>query len=122
MAGLAGLSLLWRGTVLDRAWMLHPSAYQQLSPMGGKIGILFLILSVALVLSGIGWFRCQRWGWRLAVGIIATQVGGDIINLVRGDWLRGGIGVVVAGALLVYLWMPRIRATFPRRQIQAAKI
>ena len=52
---------------------------------------------MALVLSGIGWFRCQRWGWRLAVGIIATQVEGDIINLVRGDWLRGGIGVVVAG-------------------------
>ena len=37
LAGLAGLSLLWRGTVLDRAWTLHPSAYQQLSPLGGKI-------------------------------------------------------------------------------------
>jgi len=46
------------------------------------------------------------------VAIIATQVIGDIINLFRGDWLRGGIGVVIAGALLMYLLSPRIRAAF----------
>ena len=103
MAGLAGTTLLWRGTVLDRAWTLNPTAYQQLSPLGSKIGILFLLLSSALLVSGIGWFRRRLWGWRLAVAIIATQVLGDIINLVRGDWLRGGIGVVIAGALLLYL-------------------
>jgi hypothetical protein len=46
------------------------------------------------------------------VAIIATQVLGDIINLVRGDWLRGGFGVVIAGALLLYLLMPQLRAEF----------
>ncbi len=112
MAGLAGTTLLWRGTVLDRAWTLNPTAYQQLSPLGSKIGILFLLFSSALLVSGIGWFRCRLWGWRLAVAIIATQVLGDIINLVRGDWLRGGAGVVIAGALLLYLWTPRLRAEF----------
>ncbi len=112
MAGLAGTTLLWRGTVLDRAWTLNPTAYQQLSPLGSKIGILFLLLSSALLVSGIGWFRRRLWGWRLAVAIIATQVLGDIINLVRGDWLRGGAGVVIAGALLLYLLTPRLRAEF----------
>ena len=112
MAGLAATTLLWRGTVLDRAWTLNPTAYRQLSPLGGKVGVLFLILSAALVLSGIGWFRRQLWGWRLAVAIIAIQVLGDIINLFRGDWLRGGTGVVIAGALLIYLLSPRIRAAF----------
>ena len=112
MAGLAGTTLLWRGTVLDKAWTLNPTAYRQLSPLGSKIGILFLLLSAALLISGIGWFRHRLWGWRLAVAIIATQVLGDIINLVRGDWLRGGIGVVIAGALLLCLLTPRLRAEF----------
>ena len=112
MAALAATTLLWRGTALDRIWTLNPAAYRQLSPLGSKIGILFLLLSAALLISGIGWFCHRQWGWRLAVAIIATQVLGDIINLVRGDWLRGGIGVVIAGALLLYLLTPRLRAEF----------
>jgi hypothetical protein len=31
--------------------------------------------------------------------ITSTQVAGDIVNCVRGDWLRGGTGVIIAGAL-----------------------
>ena len=112
MAGLAATTLLWHGTFLDRAWKLNPAAYAQLAPLGSKIGILFVLLSAALLLSGLGWFRRRLWGWRLAVVIIAIQVLGDITNLIRGDWLRGGIGVVVAGALLFYLGTPRVRAEF----------
>jgi hypothetical protein len=112
MAGLAATTLLWRGTVLDRAWMLNPRAYRHLSLLGNKIGILFLILSTAMVVSGIGWFRRRLWGWRLAVTIVTTQVLGDIANLVRGDWLHGVAGVLVAGALLIYLLSPRIKAAF----------
>jgi hypothetical protein len=96
----------------NRAWTLNPTAYRQLSPFGSKVGILFLILSVALAVSGIGWFRHRRWGWGLAVAIIATQLLGDIINLVRGDWLRGATGAIIAVALLLYLLSSRIRAEF----------
>ncbi len=87
-------------------------AYKQLSPLGGKVGILFLLLALVLVVSGVGWFQRRLWGWRLAVAIIGTQVIGDIVNLVRGDWLRGGTGVVIAGGLLLYLLTARLRATF----------
>ncbi len=112
MAGFAATTLLWRGTALDRVWILNPTAYQQLVPLGSKVGILFLLLSAALVVSGLGWFRRRLWGWRLAVVIIATQVLGDIVNLVRGDLLRGATGVIIAGALLIYVLSPRIRAAF----------
>ena len=115
MASLAATTLLLPGTPLDRAWTLNPTAYKQLSPLGSKVGILFLLLAVVLVVSGIGWFQRRLWGWRLAVAIIATQVIGDIVNLVRGDWLRGGTGVIIAGALLLYLLTPRVRAVFSRR-------
>jgi hypothetical protein len=112
MASLAATTLLWRGTPLDHFWALNPTAYKQLAPQGGTFGILFLLLGVGLTTAGIGWFRRRLWGWRLAVAIIATQVLGDVVNCVRGDWLRGGTGIVIAGALLLFLLQPRIRATF----------
>lgn len=112
MASLAATTLLWRGTVLNRVWTLNPAAYRQLYPLGTKVGLLFVLLSAALLTSGIGWFRHRRWGWRLAVAIIAIEVLGDIFNIVRGDLLRGAIGVIIAGALLLYLLSPRIRASF----------
>jgi hypothetical protein len=112
MAGLAATTLLWPGTNLDRAWDLNPTAYQQLAPLGGKVGILFLLLAAALVTAGIGWFRRRLWGWRLAVVVIGIQVLGDLINFVRGDWLRGGTGAVIAGTLLLYLLSARVRDVF----------
>src|ERR1022692_4880027 len=112
MASLAATTLLWRGTALDRVWALNPTAYKQLAPLGGMVGIFFLVLAAALITAGIGWFRRRLWGWRLAVVIISTQVLGDVVNCVRGDWLRGGTGVIIAGALLLFLLQPRIRAAF----------
>jgi len=112
MASLAATTLLWRGTPLDRLWDLNPTAYNQLAPFGGTVGILLLLLGAALTTAGIGWFRRRLWGWRLAVLIIAIQVLGDVVNCVRGDLLRGGTGVIIAGALLLYLLRRKIRATF----------
>jgi hypothetical protein len=112
MASLAATTLLWQGTALDRIWALNPTAYKQLAPMGDIVGILFLVLGAALVAAGIGWFRRRLWGWRLAVAIIFIQVLGDVVNWVRGDWLRGGTGVIIAGALLLFLLQSRIRTSF----------
>jgi hypothetical protein len=112
MSSLAATTLLWRGTALDRVWALNPTAYKQLASLGGTVGILFLLLGAALTTAGIGWFRRRLWGWRLAVVIITVQVLGDMANCVRGDWLRGGVGIIIAGALLLFLLRPRIRATF----------
>ena len=114
MASLAATTLLLPGTRLDQAWTLNLAAYKQLFPLGSKIGIPFLLLAVVLVVSGVGWFQRRLWGWGLAVAIVTTQVIGDIANLVRGDWLRGGTGATVAGALLLYLLTPRVRAAFSR--------
>ena len=112
MATFAATTLLRQGTPLDRLWALNPTAYNQLAPLGGIVVIVFLALAATLITAGIGWFRRRLWGWRLAVIIISTQVLGDVVNCVRGDWLRGGTGVVIAGALLLFLLQPRIRAAF----------
>jgi hypothetical protein len=112
IASLAATTLLWRGTILDRIWDLNPAAYKQLAPVGSTVGILFLLLGVALATAGIGWFRRRLWGWRLAVVIIAIQVRGDMVSSVRGDLLRGGTGAIIAGALLLFLFRPKLRSIF----------
>jgi hypothetical protein len=112
MASLAATTLLWRGTALDRLWKLNPTAYKQVAPLGRIVGILFLVLGAALITAGVGWFRRRLWGWRLAVVIISTQVLGDVVNCVRGDWLRGGTGAIIAGGLLLFLLRSKIRAAF----------
>ena len=112
MAALAGTTLVWPGTTLDRIWVLNQSAHRQLAPLGPKVGWAFLLLALALGAAAVGWFQKKKWGWRLAVCIITTQVLGDLLNLIRGDYIRGATGAVVAGVLLIYLCRPRIRTLF----------
>ncbi len=112
MASLAGATLIWPGTSFDRVWALNPIAHRQLASLGRPIGVLFLLLSATLAVAGTGWFKRRPWGWRLALAVIATQVLGDLVNLLRGDWLRGGVGFSIATALLVYLSRSAVRAVF----------
>jgi len=104
MAGIAGFTLTWRGTVLDRIWLLNAPAFKRLAPLGGFVGIPFLLLALVLAIAGKGWFLRRRWGWVLAVGIIATQIAGDLVNAAMGDLVRGGAGLLIAGGLLLYLF------------------
>ena len=112
MACLAGTTLVWRGTVLDRMWALNAPAYRQLAPFGKTVGIPLLLLGATMAVAGTAWFKRRVWGWRLAVAIIATQVFGDLVNAFMGDLVRGGVGFVIAGALLVYLLRPQVRCAF----------
>jgi hypothetical protein len=112
MAAFAGITLTLPGTPLDRIWILNPRAYQQMAPLGRSAGVLFLLVCAAMTIAGAGWFQRKRWGWLLAVIIIATQVAGDMMNFFRGEHLAGGFGVVIAGALLMYLLSRKVRAVF----------
>ncbi len=112
MASLAGTTLAWQGSALDRIWSLNPHAHKELAPFGKAVGIPFLLLAATLAVAGIGWFKRRRWGWRLAVAVIATQVLGNLVNIFMGDLVRGGIGFLIAGALLLYLLRPQLRSAF----------
>ena len=112
MASIAGTTLTWPGTFLDRLWALNPTAHKQLATFAKPAGILFLLLAAVLAMAGTGWFKHRLWGWRLAVAVIATQVLGDLINFFRGDYLRGSVGFSIATALLFYLLRPVVRAVF----------
>jgi len=112
VASLAGLTLAFPGTAIDHIWILNPRAHQQLAPLGKEVGILFLLLAVALANAAAGRFKRRIWGWRLAVALIATQIAGDLVNAFSGHLIEGGIGVVIASALLVYLLRTQVRTAF----------
>jgi hypothetical protein len=112
MASIAGTTLTWPGTFLDRLWVLNPTAHKQLATFAKPAGTLFLLLAAVLAMAGTGWFKHRLWGWRLAVAVIATQILGDLINFFKGDYLRGGVGFSIATALLFYLLRPVVRAVF----------
>ena len=112
MASLAGVTLVWRGTFLDRLWVLNARAYNQLSRLGTAAGVVLLLLGVILGVAGVSWSRRRVWGWALAVGIIATQVLGNILNAARGDFLKGSVGFILSGALLYFLFRRNVRAAF----------
>ena len=112
MATLAGITLLFPGSFLDPVWRLNPDAGEQLRQLGRGIGIAFLGLGAAMIAATIGWIRRRFWGWALAVIIIVSQVLGDLVKALRGEFLKGAVGVVIAGALLLYLLRPKVRAGF----------
>ena len=118
MAAYAAVTLYWPGTALDALWALNRQAHAALAPVGKIAGPLFLVLSLALAAAAVGWLRRRFWGWLLGVVIVAINATGDLANLVRGEALKGTIGVIIAGFLLVYITRRNVRnyfsATMPR--------
>jgi hypothetical protein len=114
MATLAGVTLLFPGTILDPMWKLNPVAGEQLHQLGPAVAIAFLALGAVMVVTTIGWMKRRFWAWALAVVIIASQVVGDLGNAIRGQYLQGAVGAVIGGALLIYLLQPKVRTAFPR--------
>lgn len=112
MALYAGITLLHPGTALDSLWSLNAGAHRELLMFRKIAGIFFVILSAVAAICGFGWFRRRVWAWRLAVLGICTQVLGDCVNLVRGDLLRGGSGLLIGTALLAYLLSDKVRKNF----------
>jgi hypothetical protein len=112
MAAFAAVTLFHSGSWLDRLWALNRPAYTALAALGRIVVAPFAVLSVVLFLAGVGWFRRRYWGWLLGTTVIATNLAGDFIHSLLGDWLRSGIGIIIAGLLLFYLTRPAVRTYF----------
>lgn len=112
MATFAGITLLFPGTFLDRAWRLNPTGHAGLTALGRWVGFLFPLLGFTLAASGIGWLKRRPWAWMLAVLLIAGNAFGDLTRLVSGAWIEGAVGVLIAGALLIYMTRPGMRKYF----------
>jgi hypothetical protein len=114
MAAYAAITLLKPGTVLDRLWALNRTGHTQLASLGKSAGLGFVVLSALMCAAAGGWFRRRYWGWVLGTTIIAINAAGDLINGLRGEWLKGAVGVTIAGLLLFYMTRSGVRNYFRR--------
>jgi hypothetical protein len=112
MAAYAAVTLLKPGTFLDALWALNKQGHAGLILLGRGAVLLFAVLSVLLGLTARGWLQRKHWGWMLGVTLIAINAMGDLINGVMGEWLKGAVGVVIAGLLLIYMTRSRVRTYF----------
>ncbi|PYP95776.1 MAG: hypothetical protein DMD38_10775 [Gemmatimonadetes bacterium] len=115
MAFLAFLGHLLSGGFLEPIWRLNPDAHRALAELGGWGMLLMAAVAIACALGAIGLWIQAQWGRRLAVGILAINLLGDLMNAVtRGD-LRTLIGIPIGGAMIFYLLRARTRAQFELR-------
>jgi hypothetical protein len=114
MAAYAAVTLLKPGTALDRLWALNKTGHLQLATWGKSAGLGFVVLSALMFATAIGWFRRRYWGWLLGTAIIGINATGDLINGVMGEWLKGAVGVAIAGLLLFYMTRVGVRNYFRR--------
>jgi hypothetical protein len=114
MAAYAAVTLVKPGTFLDALWGLNKRGHAGLVLLGRGAVLLFAVLSGLLGLTAVGWFRRKYWGWTLGVAIVAINATGDLINGVMGEWVKGAVGVVIAGLLLIYMLRRGVRNYFRR--------
>jgi len=112
MSAYAAITLLVPGTFMDALWALNPRAHAELAKLGHWAAAPFCVLSPALCLAAIGWFRRRRWGWTLGVTILAINMAGDLGQIFFGERWKGVVGVAIAAALLFYLTRPALRNYF----------
>jgi len=114
MAAYAAITLVFPGTFLDALWVLNKQGHDGLAALGRLAALPFVVLSPMLALAAVGWLRRRPWGWVLGVTIIAINLVGDLSQIVFGQRLKGGVGVAIAGSLLIYMTRRRVRNYFAR--------
>ena len=112
ISGASALALAFPGSWLEPLWRLNPDARSAFTRMGPWAILLMVAVTAACAGAAVGLWTDRRWGHRLAVGVLGTNLLGDFLNaVVRGD-LRTLIGLPIGGAMLVYLLSRRIRYRF----------
>ena len=117
MSCTASVSLLSSNTVIESMWRLNPRAHENLSSLGVGAVVLLATVSLCCLAAAIGLWTISRWGHWLAVGLIATNLIGDITNVVLGTEPRAIVGVPIAGLILAYLMSRRVRALFSNNDL-----
>ena len=112
----ASLSLLRPNSFLESMWRLNPRAQENLSSLGLWAVLLLVIVSLFCATAAIGLWCGSRWGHWLAIGLIATNLIGDITNVLLGTEPRAIVGIPIAAAILLYLLSKKVRSSFKRNE------
>jgi hypothetical protein len=82
-------------------------------PLSLATGVAFVVYVALIVAFAFGVWQRQRWAWPLAVVIAASGLALAGLRIVAGDAVeQHGIGMLIDGALLYYLFKPNVRGLF----------
>jgi hypothetical protein len=112
MSFLTCIALLFPGSRLEPMWRLNPQAHEAFLQMGSWAIGLMAAVCLACALSARGLWIRARWGYRLALGILAVNLIGDAMNAILRSDLRTLIGIPIGGALIAYLLSARVKSLF----------
>lgn len=112
MSGIALVSVLAPCGALDAIWRVNPQARQSFAGMGFGAPILMSVVCVACALAAVGLLRRRHWGRLLAIAILCVNLIGDTVAAFIRDDLRTLIGLPIAGSLIAYLMLTKVRRWF----------
>lgn len=106
------VSLLFPGSFLEPVWRLNPRAREGFAGMGVWAIVLMSAVCIACASAAVGLWRGARWGYWLAVALLAINLLGDIINVVLGIEPRAALGIPIVLAIFAFLMSRRVRRFF----------
>jgi hypothetical protein len=115
LAGIGGVLLLLGGLASVGLGGLAATASGS-GALGGLVaifGVLFLILGVLYLAFAYGAWTLKPWAWTLGIAgqIISLVLSG--VTLVTGGGINF-VGILIAVAILYYLYTPAVKAAFGR--------
>jgi hypothetical protein len=110
-SGLSAVSLLTPDGPLEPMWRLNPRAREAFGQMG-PWALLLAAVCLACAASAYGFLAGRRWGYRLGVALLLTNLAGDLVNAALGIELRAVVGIPIVAVLLGYLSSRKVRAFF----------
>ena len=109
---ITGAALLMPHTGFDVIWGLNEKRRILLMPYREYLAPAFPALAALMAAASIGCFARRKWGLWLAVAIFIVNGLTYVAQIFASHVLEGIVGVAVAGAVIVYLTRPTVRAAF----------
>lgn len=111
---VSSVSLLFPGSFLEPMWQLNPRAREGFAGIGVWAVILMCAVCVGCASASVGLWRGARWGYWLALSLLAINLLGDIINVITGAEPRAAIGIPIVLTILAFLRSRRVLSFFER--------
>jgi uncharacterized protein YndB with AHSA1/START domain len=105
---VVGGALVAPRSPLALVWRMKPQAHLDFASLGPLGVAMMLALAVATALTALGLWVGTRWGWRLAVTLLAVIAVSDVVRALAIE-PRAAIGVPIVAVLLLSLAGKNVR-------------
>jgi hypothetical protein len=107
--------LAFPGTALDALWRVNPEGHEAFAAHRALAFPLMATVGIACASAAVGLAKRAEWGRRLAIGILAVNLLGDLGGAILRHDPRTLIGLPIGGAMIWVLCSKRFTATGPFR-------